>query len=48
MHLHISLLTQFNDEVKENEMDTACSMGENECVQDFNGKARRKETSRKT
>jgi hypothetical protein len=36
--------------VKEDEMDRACSMndGEEKCIYDFGGKARRKEPSRKT
>jgi hypothetical protein len=36
----------WNDQVKEDEMERVCSTHEeeNECVKDFRGKARRKET----
>jgi hypothetical protein len=39
-----------NDEVKEYEMGRECSMrgGEKECIDDFRGKVRRKEATRKT
>jgi hypothetical protein len=39
-----------NDQVKEDEMGRACSTNreEAECIQDIGGKARRKETARKT
>jgi hypothetical protein len=35
----------YNDQVKEDEMGRACSMngGQEECIQDFGGKARRKD-----
>jgi hypothetical protein len=40
------LLTKYNqnDKIKDYEMSMACSMhgGEEECIQDFGGKARRK------
>jgi hypothetical protein len=38
-----------NDQVKEDEMGRACSANgeEEECIEDFGGKARRKETTRK-
>jgi hypothetical protein len=40
----------YNDQVKENETDRACSTngGEEERIEDIGGKARRKETTRKT
>jgi hypothetical protein len=39
----------YNDQVKEDVMDRACSTnGEEECIYDIGGKARRKETTRKT
>jgi hypothetical protein len=39
-----------NDQVKEDEMGRACGTyrGEDESIEDFGGKARRKETTRKT
>jgi hypothetical protein len=39
-----------NDQLKEDEMGRACSThgGEEECIQDSSGKARKKETTRKT
>jgi hypothetical protein len=39
----------WNDQVKENEMDMACSTnGDEACIKDIGGKARRKEATRKT
>jgi hypothetical protein len=40
----------WRDQVKEDDMDRACSTngGEEECKYDIGGKARRKETTRKT
>jgi hypothetical protein len=42
--------TLCHDKVKEYEMGRACGMhgGEEECIKDFGGKARRNKTSRKT
>jgi hypothetical protein len=39
-----------NDKIKANEMGKACSTsgGEEECIEDIGGKARRKETTGKT
>jgi hypothetical protein len=37
-----------NDKVKENEMGRSCSMNGEENLWGFGGKARRKETTRKT
>jgi hypothetical protein len=39
-----------NDQVKEDEISRVCGMdgGEEECIYDFGGKARRKKTTRKT
>jgi hypothetical protein len=48
--LHNILFAKYkqNDQVKENEMGMACSTsGEEDCIYDSDGKARRKETTRK-
>jgi hypothetical protein len=39
-----------NDQVKDDKIGMACSTngGEEECIQDISGKARRKETTRNT
>jgi hypothetical protein len=40
----------YNDQVKKDEMRRACSANEDaeECIKDIGGKAKRKETTRKT
>jgi hypothetical protein len=47
--IHLARCNQ-NDKVEEDEMSRACSTHgiEEECVQDFGGKSRRKETTGKT
>jgi hypothetical protein len=47
--LGITVLLNINDQVKEDEMGRACNTngGEDKCIEDIGGKARRKETTRK-
>jgi hypothetical protein len=47
--LKVLVYTQ-NDQVKEDKMGRVCSMNgrEEKCIKDMGGKARRKETTRKT
>jgi hypothetical protein len=46
--LHNLYKYKYNNQIKEDEMGRICSKdGEEECIEDFGGKARRKETSRR-
>jgi hypothetical protein len=48
-HHNLYFLPNKNDQIKEDEMGGTCSTnGEEEWILDFGGKARRKETTRKT
>jgi hypothetical protein len=49
-HLYCGYKYNQNDQVKEDEMGRACSTngGEEECMSDIGGKARRNETIKKT